>query len=290
MNEYQTTTKKKSTVFFWSRWNLRTRTLLTIGLSSLLLVAIVFAGLLLSDEKLATNFANRNLSPSFAHLFGTDWLGRDMFVRTIKGLMLSIGIGLIASIISVMIALILGIASATMGKVVDSIIMWFVDLFLGIPHLVTIMLIAVTLGGGAKSIIIGLAVTHWTSLARVMRAEVMQIRSAPYIQVARKLGKSRLSIGVQHILPHLLPQILVGVVLLFPHAILHEAAITFLGFGLSPHEPAIGIILSESMQYLTSGMWWLAVFPGLALLMIVRLFDIVGNHLRLLIDPHRAHE
>jgi peptide/nickel transport system permease protein len=91
-------------------------------------------------------------------------------------------------------------------------------------------------------------------------------------------------------LPHILPQLLVGMLLLFPHAILHEAAITFLGLGLSPHQPAVGIILSESMRYLSTGMWWLAVFPGLSLLVTVRAFDRIGENLRGLLDPHRSHD
>ncbi|MBT9154903.1 MAG: Dipeptide transport system permease protein DppC [Firmicutes bacterium] len=96
--------------------------------------------------------------------------------------------------------------------------------------------------------------------------------------------------ATRHLLPHLKPQLLVGFVLLFPHAILHEAAITFLGFGLSPHRPAIGVILSESMRHLSAGSWWLAFFPGLALLVMVRVFDILGENIRLLLDPRTAHE
>ena len=210
-----------------------------------------------------------------------------MFTRTIMGLSLSMGVGLIGAIGSTSIALILGIASATMGKVVDRLISWLIDLFLSVPHLVTLILIAFTLGGGFKGIVIGIALTHWPSLARVIRAEVMQIRSAQFVQVSQKMGKSRWWIALHHILPHLVPQILVGFMLLFPHAILHEAAITFLGLGLSPHEPAIGIILSESMRYLSSGMWWLAFFPGLCLLIIVRTFDVIGENLRKIIDPTR---
>ena len=224
------------------------------------------------------------------HLFGTDWLGRDMFTRTIMGLSLSMGVGLIGAIGSTSIALILGMAAATMGKVVDRLISWLIDLFLSVPHLVTLILIAFTLGGGFKGIVIGICLTHWPSLARVIRAEVMQIRSAEFVQISQKMGKSRWWIAAHHIFPHLLPQILIGFMLLFPHAILHEAAITFLGLGLSPHEPAIGIILSESMKYLSSGMWWLAFFPGLCLLIIVRTFDTIGENLRMLMDPTRAHE
>lgn len=270
--------------------NRRQMTLLMITVSGLVLTGIVCLGILLDNERIATHFDARNLKPSLDHLFGTDWLGRDMFTRTMKGLTLSIGVGMIASSVSVIIALVLGMMSATLGRAVDAAISWLVDLFLGVPHLVALILIAFTLGGGAKGVIVGVALTHWPSLTRVIRAEVMQIRTADYVQVSKHLGRSRLFIAAHHVLPHLFPQLLVGLVLLFPHAILHEASITFLGFGLSPHQPAIGVILSESMKYLSVGMWWLAFFPGLSLLVIVRAIDMIGNNLRLLFDPTNAHE
>lgn len=144
--------------------------------------------------------------------------------------------------------------------------------------------------GGAKGVIIGVACSHWPNLTRIIRAEVLQLRTSQFVQVSRHMGRKRVWIAVKHMLPHLLPQFFVGLVLLFPHAILHEASITFLGFGLSPHQPAIGVILSESMKYLSVGMWWLAFFPGLSLLVVVRVFDMVGDNLRLLFDPHSGHE
>lgn len=269
-------------------WNRRQQTLIWILCGGILLTAITVIGGLISEDMLTTRLELRNLPPSISHLLGTDWLGRDMLARTLQGLSISILIGLLASVTSVVIALLLGMASATLGKTVDAVITWLIDLFLGLPHLVAMILIAFALGGGIKGVIIGVALTHWTSMARIVRAEILQLRTAPYVLVARQLGKSRWWIATRHLLPHLVPQLLVGLVLLFPHAILHEAAITFLGLGLSAQEPAIGIILSESMQYLVAGMWWLALFPGLALLMLVRLFDIIGDQLRLLLDPHSA--
>ena len=272
------------------RLNRRQRTLITILSGLTLLAAIIAASFLMSNEAIKTHFEARNLSPSWQHFFGTDWLGRDMFTRTVKGLSLSIGIGLLASTVSVLVALVLGMAAATLGKTVDTLITWLVDVFMGLPHLVALILIAFVLGGGAKGVIIGVACSHWPNLTRIIRAEVMQLRTSQFVQVSRHMGKKRVWIAVQHMLPHLLPQFFVGLVLLFPHAILHEASITFLGFGLSPHQPAIGIILSESMKYLSVGMWWLAFFPGLSLLVVVRVFDMVGDNLRLLFDPHSAHE
>ena len=155
-------------------------------------------------EELQRILTARNSSPSLDHLFGTDWLGRDMFTRTVMGLSLSMGVGLIGAIGSASIALILGMAAATMGKMADRLISWLIDLFLSVPHLVTLILIAFTLGGGFKGIVIGLMLTHWPSLARVIRAEVMQIRSAEYVQISQQMGKSRWWIAVHHIFPHLI--------------------------------------------------------------------------------------
>ena len=136
----------------------------------------------------------------------------------------------------------------------------------------------------------GIALTHWPSLARLIRAEVIQLRESPYIQVAEKMGKSRWYIVRKHLIPHLLPQFLVGLVLIFPHAVLHESSLTFLGFGLSSEQPAIGIILSESMKYLITGKWWLALFPGIMLALVVVLFYKAGENLRKLTEPGSMHE
>lgn len=270
--------------------NRRSKTLLSIIVAFFLLVSVITLRFFLNESGLTSHLSIRNYPPSATHLFGTDWLGRDMFTRTVMGLTLSMGVGLIGAIGSSIIALFLGLAAATMGKMTDAFISWLIDLFMSVPHLVTLILISFTIGGGFKGVVVGIALTHWPALARVIRAEVMQIRSAEFVHISLKMGKTRGWIALHHILPHLSSQLLIGFMLLFPHAILHEAAVTFLGLGLSPHEPAIGIILSESMRYLSSGMWWLAFFPGLCLLVIVRLFDVIGENLRLLIDPNRAHD
>jgi peptide/nickel transport system permease protein len=269
--------------------NRRMRSFIFSGLVVLFILVAWLGGFLVDPGNLSTHLELRNLSPSLAHLFGTDWLGRDMFSRTVKGLGLSIQVGLIASACSCFIAATLGLA-ASLGRTADAVVSWLIDLFLSVPHLVSLILISFVFGGGMKGIIIGIAFTHWPSLARIIRAEVMQLRSAEYVLISRKLGKSRWWVASRHILPHLLPQLLVGLLLLFPHAILHEAAVTFIGLGLSPHQPAIGIILSESMRYLSTGMWWLAFFPGICLLLVVRSFDTVGEHLRLFVDPRRSQE
>lgn len=270
--------------------NQRSRSIAYLAFGSLFLAAITVIGTLVGEIAITTNFTQKNLLPQLSHLFGTDWLGRDMLSRTLKGMSVSIYIGLFASTISAVIATILGAAAATLGKKVDAVITWFIDLVMGIPHLLLLILISYALGRGTFGVIVAVSISHWPVLTRIIRGEILQLKEANYIKIAEKLGQSKMKIVVRHMLPHVFPQFLVGLVLLFPHAILHEAALTFLGFGLPPEQPGIGIILSESMKYLALGMWWLALFPGMVLLMTVLLFDLIGDSLRKMIDPHSAQD
>lgn len=266
--------------------NRRRKTLLTISIGAVILIGICVWGALMDPSNYSNDFGARKLAPSAEHLFGTDNIGRDMFHRTIAGLATSIQVGLLAAGFSSIVALFLGTLSAIFGGKVDLIVNWLVDLCMGVPHIILLILISIAVGGGTKGVIIGVAVTHWPGLTRVIRAEVMQIRSSRFVMISRKLGKSWGYIAIHHIIPHVFPQYVVGLVLLFPHAILHEAGITFLGYGLPLDMPAIGVILSESMRHLAVGMWWLAFFPGIALLLVTMLFDKTGDALRALIDPH----
>ena len=272
-----------------SRGN-RATTLVACIVAACALAIVVASGLALYGQATATDFTAKNLAPSFAHPFGTDWMGRDMFARTLAGLSTSVLVGLLATTVSSVIALVLGCAAALGGKRVDAVVSWLIDLMMGVPHIVLLVLISFAIGKGFWGVTIGVAVTHWPSLARVVRAEVLQCRESKFVEVARKLGQSPARIAWRHMVPYVLPQFVVGLILLFPHAILHEAAITFLGFGLPPEQPAIGVILSESMSYLSTGAWWLAVFPGLALMATVLLFDVAGQSLRKLLDPHTAQK
>ena len=270
--------------------NNRKRTRVVCIVSAAILVAVAVLGIVVTPLATTSDLSIAREAPSLLHPFGTDNLGRDMLARTLAGLSASIGIGLLAAVVSSIIALVLGTLAALGGKKIDACITWLIDLMLGIPHIVLLLLISYALGKGFWGVAIGVALTHWPSLCRVIRAEVLQVKQSSYVEVARSLGRGPVYIAVHHVLPAVLPQYLVGLILLFPHAILHEAAITFLGFGLPPEMPAIGIILSESMNYLSIGMWWLALFPGLALLTVVLLFDQAGQSLRRLIDPARAQE
>lgn len=270
--------------------NRRKKIVLLSVIITFILICVYALGLLIPEEAVSGSFLDAGQPPSFAHPFGTDALGRDLLTRTIKGLSVSITVGIAASLISAGIAVLAGVAAAAGSKLADACINWLIDLIMSVPHTILVILISFALGKGMTGLLVGIAATHWCSLARLIRGEVLQLRTEQYIAVSKKLGKTGGWILVHHLIPHLAPQFFTGLLLLFPHAVLHEASVSFLGFGLPPEQPAIGIILSESMRYLSAGMWWSAVLPGLTLVLVILLVDKLGEQVRMLLDPFHAQE
>lgn len=211
-----------------------------------------------------------------------------MLMRTLKGLSISIRIGLSASLVSTLIALLLGGGAAVCGGWADRIVLWLIDLMQGMPHLVLMTFLSILVGRDIPGVMIGVAATHRVSLARIVRAETIHLRASPYVIASRQMGRGRWFIARAHFPPHIVPQALVSTVLMFPHAILHESGLTFLGFGIPGQLPAVGVILSESVRYLSTGAWWLGVPPGLALLAIVLVIDRCGDSLQALVSPASA--
>ncbi|WP_101524731.1 ABC transporter permease [Nocardioides houyundeii] len=266
----------------------RTRTLATLALAVLLAVALVVAGTLAAAPAQVTDLDQRNLAPGVDHPFGTDRYGRDLLLRTLVGLRLSLLVGAVAALMSGGIALALALFAAVGGRSATAVVNWLVDLFLALPHLVLLILLAFSLGGGTSAVVLAIGLTHWPRLTRVLVSVGRETTSAEYVAISRALGHGPVHIARRHLAPHLVPHLSVGVVLMFPHAILHEAALSFLGLGVDPGLPAVGVLLAESMRYLSVGHWWLAVLPGLGLLLLVRLVDRIGENLRLLLDPRSA--
>lgn len=267
--------------------NGRIRTAGAGGLASLAILGVALAAWLTGDAGTNADFTARLLPPTIAHPFGTDPMGRDMLARTLHGLALSLQVGFLAAGLSTLIALMIAAVAGT-GRWGNALASGLIDVMLAMPHLLLLLMICFALGGGTRAVIIAVALSHWPRLARVLRAELLQAMAAPWVEASRAFGRSRLFILRHHILPHLLPQMLIGFLLMFPHAILHEAGLTFLGFGLEPSRPAIGVMLSEAMRHLGAGRWWLALFPGAALLALVLCFELLGGGLRRLTDPREA--
>ena len=256
----------------------------------LIIGASILAPLLVTHNPFEPDMASRLQPPSWQHFFGTDALGRDMFSRILYGGRASILLSLTAALLSLGAGLLVGLFCGFYGGKLDIFFTIVSNIFQGIPGSCFMIAIAGIFGASIKSLVLALVITSWAGFSRIVRAEVLQLKEQIYIKTARKLGKSNLYIVMKHMVPHLLPQFIVGLVLLFPHAILHESSITFLGFGLSNEQPAIGIILSEAMKYLITGKWWLALFPGIMLVITVVCFYTTGENLRRLLDPASAHE
>jgi peptide/nickel transport system permease protein len=267
-------------------WPRLTRILICV----LLLLGILLAGTVVGEAGLTTRLDARNLHPGLGNLLGTDWLGRDMITRVLLGLRLSLWVGFIAALFSAVLGIVLGLAAGFLGGIADRAVTWMIDLVMSLPHLVFQILIAFAFGGGARGVIAAVALTHWALLARIVRAEAQRIKTSEYVLLSAKLGHSKRWIARHHLLPHLLPQFLVGLLLMFPHAISHEAALSFIGLGLTPHQPSMGIVLAESLRHLSTGFWWLAVFPGLALLLTVKAFDVLGEEVRILLTPRMRQD
>jgi len=264
--------------------------IMVAAFSAAAVIILIILSLSMDRAGMNIDILNRNMPPSSRYWLGTDLLGRDMLTRIIIGLYVSLKLGVLAAAFSSFIALILGIISATAGKAADGIVTAMVDTFISLPHIVLLILIAFAAGGGVKGVIIAVALSHWPRMTRVIRAEIMQIKNSNYVQISYKLGRSKFWVAKNHMAGYVVNHFVVGLILLFPHALLHSAGLTFLGFGLDPHYPSIGILLSESMRNISTGYWWLAVFPGLALLFIVILFDLFGSNLRKILDPRTAQE
>lgn len=269
---------------------MRKKTLWLLGLSLLFLIFVTIFGIGWEKAAQEVDFAKKNMPPGIYGVFGTDWMGRDMLKRTIAGLSLSIRLGLLTAFISAFLALILALFASLGSRIADSLVCGLINLVMGIPHMLLLILISYGLGKGVRGVAVGIALTHWASLARLLRAEILQIKESPYVVISEKLGKKRWWIACNHIFPQISRQFITGLILLFPHAILHEASVTFLGFGLSSERPAIGVILSESMSYLITGKWWLALFPGAALVLVTLCFHAIGQSVGRLLDPSSAHE
>lgn len=248
---------------------------LALGLCALVLIL----GQLVPEHWLALNVAARGQPPSPSHLFGTDLLGRDIAARTLAALANSLWTGLLASALSATIALGLALAAAVSRRA-DALVGVLTELALGLPHFVLLIIIAYAAGGGAAGVMVAISLTHWPRLSRILRIEAQTVATAEYVRLSRALGRSRLWVARHHLAPHLLPQYLVGIVLIFPHAILHEAGLSFVGLGIEPHLPSVGVMLAESLRAIMAGLWWVALFPGLGLVLVAVAIEVSGERLR----------
>jgi peptide/nickel transport system permease protein len=226
---------------------------------------------------------------STATLLGTDFQGRDSLSRLIFGARVSLIVGLMGTVVAGGLGTAFGILSGYLGGWVDQAIMRLTDAWLALPALVFAIFLATVVGPSMWNIVIILGLVYWTRYARVIRGEVLSLREREYVQLAEIAGASNLRVILRHILPNVLNTAMVLASLTIGVVIIAEASLSFLGVGVPPPEPAWGLMLSEARSTLMAGKWWLTVFPGVCILLVVLATQLLGDWLRVRLDPQERN-
>jgi peptide/nickel transport system permease protein len=264
---------------------LKSNPLALIGLFivvSLLLIAAL-APWIAPYDPIAQNLDNRLKPPSWAHFFGTDALGRDIFSRILWGTRVTLVIVLLVVISVGPIGLLIGTIAGYFGGIVDRVLMRITDIFLAFPRLVLALAFVAVLGPGIENAIIAIACTAWPPYARVARAETTVIRNADYISAVRIQGASDARIVLKHVIPVCIPSVIVRTTLDMAGIILTAAGLGFLGLGAQPPMPEWGAMIAQGREFIFD-QWWVATFPGVAICLVALGFNLLGDGLRDVLD------
>lgn len=245
----------------------------------------IFAPLVAPHDPALQDYNNVRSVPSSTHLLGTDELGRDVFSRIIYGARISLVIGLVPTTISMVIGTILGLMAGFLGKKVDFVIMRLADIMLAFPSLLLAMVVMYTLGASLINIFIALSVVSWAGTARVVRSQTLSLKEKEFVEAAQSIGVKKSVIMFRHILPNCLPSLIVLFTMNIPGSILSESSLSFLGIGARPPLTSWGLMVVNGKQWLFSEPW-IAIAPGIAILIIVLAFNFLGDGLRDAIDPY----
>ncbi|MFB7031643.1 MULTISPECIES: ABC transporter permease [unclassified Streptomyces] len=251
----------------------------------LLLLAAALAPFM-SDAAATTDTGRILAGPSSAHLLGTDEIGRDVLVRIVAGAWVTVGVATITVGAALVLGTVLGLVAGYRGGWVDSFVMRVSDGLLAFPLLVLALTVVAALGPGLRNALIAIAVVTTPRFARVVRGEVLSLRTREWVSAARIVGVSRMAIMRRHLLPHLAGTLLVFAALQVSTAIMAEAALSFLGLSVQPPQPSWGAIVASGTDHLNAS-WSLSVFPGLAILLTVAAFNLLADALRDALDSHR---
>nr|WP_055504802.1 ABC transporter permease [Nonomuraea pusilla] len=257
---------------------------------AVLVAAVVVVPLVTRLDQQLVDLGAAGLPPSPAHPFGTDEVGRDVLLRSVYGLRVSLLVGLVAALVSAVVGGLVGLVAGIAGGVVDRLLMRVVDGFNALPHLLFGVFVVALFSPSAGAVVASVAVTHWTTAARIVRSEVLTLRGRPFVDAAILGGSSRARIVRRHLLPNLAPQLLLATVLMIPHAIWHETALSFLGLGLPAHLASLGNMINDGQRSLLAGDWWSSLFPGLLILLPTLAISALAQHVRDRANPRWRSE
>ncbi|MGL5114486.1 MAG: ABC transporter permease [Beijerinckiaceae bacterium] len=257
------------------------------GLFLLILLAAIFGPLIVPYDPLASNTTSALQGPSARHWFGTDQLGRDIFSRVVVATRLDLTIAVASVALVFALGGLSGVAAGYFGGWIDRIVMRIADTIMAFPLFVLAMGIVAALGNSVINIIIATAIVNFPLYARVARSEANIRREAGYVEAARLSGNGDMRIVLTQILPNVFPIMVVQMSLTMGYAILNAAGLSFIGLGVRPPTPEWGIMVAEGAAFMVSGEWWIAFFPGVALMLAVFCFNLLGDGLRDIVDPRK---
>lgn len=250
----------------------------------LMILAASLAPFLTPYEENDMDLLHRLSPPSAEHLLGTDEGGRDVLTRLLYGARVSLLIGVVPALLSLVLGSALGVLAGYRGGLTDAIIMRLADVTLAFPSMLLAMVIMYSLGGGIVDVFLTLTLVNWANVARVVRAQMLQLKSSEYVEAAQVIGVSRATVMRRHILPNCLSTMLVLFTLNVPASILTESSLSFLGLGVQPPNASWGLMINVGRQYLYTAPW-LCFAPGAAIMLIVLAFNFLGNGLLDVLDP-----
>lgn len=225
------------------------------------------------------------LPPSAAHPGGTDDLGRDVLHRSLYGLRVSLLVGLVAAAAATLVGGVVGALAGLLGGWVDRTLMRVVDTIAALPHLLLGIFIVAMLRPSLGAVILSIGLTHWLSTARIVRSELLSLRTRPFIDAAIAGGAGRTRILTRHLLPHVLPKIALATTLMIPHAVWHETSLSFLGLGLPPHLASLGNMINDGQRSLLTGAWWASIVPGAVIVVVTLAIAALAARWRDRLDP-----
>jgi len=270
------------------RFRRHRQAMLGLGLLVVLTLATLLTPILAPYDPDAVNLAaGRLLGPSATHWMGTDELGRDILSRVLYGARISLAIGFLAVAIAVTLGTSIGAVAGYAGGRVDAVLMRFVDLFLSFPRLVLLITVVAVFQPSIPLIVIVLGLTGWMGVSRLVRGQVLSVREREYVQAAQALGYRPSRVLGRHVLPNVLTPVIVAATLGIGNAILAEAALSYLGLGVQPPTASWGNIIQSGGDRIVDA-WWITTFPGLAIVLTVMSFNLVGDGLRDAFDPRHV--
>ncbi|HIT74271.1 MAG TPA: ABC transporter permease [Candidatus Avipropionibacterium avicola] len=241
---------------------------LAAGFLVLLTTVALLAPVISGFDPLTVDYPRASLPPGPGGLLGTDPAGRSVALLTASGLRISGTVALAAAVLASVVGAVAGVTAVVVGGWVDQLLMRMVDAVNTIPHLLLGIVLVVFFRGSLVAMVLAIALTHWTQVARIVRAVALPLRDAEHLRIAAVLGLLRRDLVRWHLVPAILPQAAIGCALLVPHAVWHEATLSFLGVGLAPHQPSLGVLLNTGQQAVFTGAWWQVAVPALALVSV----------------------